>query len=279
MTGRLDGKVAFVTGAARGVGRSIAVRLAEEGADVIALDICAPVEDDQQYPGATEDDLDQTAREVEALGRRIVARRADVRDFAAVQATVDDGVAELGRVDVVAANAGSVRMGALTHETGEDEWEEMIGVNLTGAWNTARAAIPQMIEQGDGGSIVITSSLAGFKGTPMVGGYTAAKHGVVGLMRTLALELGPHSIRVNSIHPGGIDTMMGLNEAWYRYFLPELESPTRADYEPIMRRINVLPVAVVEPVDIANAFLFLASDEARYITGVTLPVDAGALAK
>jgi SDR family mycofactocin-dependent oxidoreductase len=255
------------------------VRLAQEGADVIALDICAPVEDGQLYPAATQDDLDETSREVEALGRRIVARRADVRDAAAVQAAVDDGVAELGRLDIVAANAGSVRMGSLTHEAGEDEWDEMLGVNLTGAWNTVRAAIPRMIAQGEGGSIVITSSLAGFKGTPMVGAYTAAKHGVVGLMRTLALELGPHGIRVNTIHPGGIDTPMGLNETWYRYFLPDLEQPTRADYEPIMRRLTALPVAVVDPEDIANALLFLSSDEARYVTGVTLPVDAGALVK
>lgn len=170
-------------------------------------------------------------------------------------------------------------MGSLTHEASAEEWDEMLGVNLTGAWNTVRAAVPRLLEQGDGGSIVITSSLAGFKGTPTVGGYTAAKHGVVGLMRTLALELGPHGIRVNTIHPGGIDTTMGLNDAWYRYFLPELESPTRADYEPIMRQITALPVAVVDPEDIANALLFLASDEARYITGVTLPVDAGALVK
>lgn len=279
MTGRLGGKVAFVTGAARGVGRSTAVRLAGEGADVIALDLCAPLQDDQPYPGATEDDLDRTAREVEALGRRIVARRADVRDVEAVRATVDDGVAELGRIDVVAAVAGSVRMGSLTHETSEGEWEEMLGVNLTGAWNTVRAAIPRMIEQDEGGSIVIISSLAGLEGAPLIGAYTAAKHGVVGLMRTLALELGPHRIRVNTIHPGGIDTVMGLNDAWYRFFLPELESPTRQDYEPIMRRINALPVAVVDPEDIANALVFLASDEARYITGVTLPVDAGAFAK
>lgn len=279
MSGRVDGKVAFITGAARGVGRSMAVRLAEEGADVIALDLCAPVSGDTPYASATEDDLDQTVAEVERTGRRIVARRADVRDFDAVSAAVADGVAELGRIDIVAANAGTVKMGSLTHEASVEEWDEMLGVNLTGAWNTVRVAIPRLLEQGDGGSIVITSSLAGFKGTPTVGGYTAAKHGVVGLMRTLALELGPYGIRVNTIHPGGIDTTMGLNEAWYRYFLPELENPTRADYEPIMQRITALPVAVVDPEDIANALLFLASDEARYITGVTLPVDAGALVK
>ncbi|MFN8225017.1 MAG: mycofactocin-coupled SDR family oxidoreductase [Gaiellales bacterium] len=277
--GRLEGKVAFVTGAARGVGRSIAVRLAEEGADIVALDLCAPVDAEQQYPGATEDDLDRTAAAVESLGRRIVARRGDVRDFATVEATVAEGVTELGRIDVVAANAGSVRMGSLAHETTEDEWSEMLGVNLTGAWNTARAAIPRLIDQEAGGSIVLISSLAGLEGAPMIGAYTAAKHGVVGLMRTLALELGPHRIRANTIHPGGIDTAMGLNDAWYRFFLPELENPTRADYEPIMRRINALPVAVVDPVDIANAVVFLASDEARYITGVTLPVDAGAFVK
>jgi (+)-trans-carveol dehydrogenase/(-)-trans-carveol dehydrogenase len=155
----------------------------------------------------------------------------------------------------------------------------MIGVNLTGVWNTVRATVPQMVAQGTGGSIVITSSSAGLKGVPLLGPYTAAKHGVVGLMRSLARELGEHSIRVNTIHPTGVDTPMGVNDAMFKIFRPELEHPTFEDFEPSLRAVNILPIAVVDPVDISNALLFLASDEARYITGVALPVDAGTTAK
>jgi len=280
MSGRVNGKVAFITGAARGVGRAHAVRLAEEGADIIAFDLCAPADPvGQQYPASTDDDLARTVAAVEGFGRRIVARKGDVRDYAAVVAAVADGVEQLGHIDIVAANAGSVKVGVETHLASEAEWDEMIGVNLTGVWNTVRAAVPQMIEQGTGGSIVITSSSAGLKGTPLLGAYTAAKHGVVGLMRTLALELGQHGIRVNTLHPTGIDTPMGLNDAMYRLFRPDLENPTRADFEPALAGVNVLPVAVVDPVDISNALLFLSSDEGRYITGVALPVDAGTTIK
>ncbi len=280
MSGRVNGKVALITGAARGVGRAHAVRLAEEGADIIAFDLCGPADPfGQQYPASTDDDLARTVAQVEQLGRRIVARKGDVRDYAAIVAAVADGVDELGHIDIVAANAGSVKVGVETHLASEAEWDEMIGVNLTGVWNTVRAAVPRMIEQGTGGSIVITSSSAGLKGIPLLGAYTAAKHGVVGLMRTLALELGKHGIRVNTLHPTGIDTPMGLNDAMYKLFLPDLENPTRADFEPALAAVNVLPVAVVDPVDISNALLFLSSDEARYITGVALPVDAGTTIK
>lgn len=277
MSGRVSGKVALITGAARGVGRAMAVRLAEEGADIVAFDLCAPADPiAQQYPPATPDDLAITVHEVQALGRRILARTGDVRDVDALTDAVAAGVSELGRIDIVAANAASLKMGVETHLASTAEWDEMIGVNLTGVWNTVRAAVPAMIEQRAGGSITITSSLAGFKGTPLLGAYTVAKHGVVGLMRTLALELGKHHIRVNTIHPTSIDTPMGLNDTMFKLFRPELEHPTRADFEPTMIEKNVLPVATIDPREIANALLFLASDDARYITGVTMAVDAGA---
>jgi len=280
MAGRVEGKVAFITGAARGQGRSHAVRLAQEGADIIAIDICEDIPGVRPfYVGATEADLAQTVKEVEALDRRIVAVKADVRDFAGLDAALSEGLAQFGHVDIVCANAGVFEFGTKTHEATDQEWNEMIDINLKGVWHTTKAAIPHMIAQGTGGSIIITSSTAGLKGTPNLGPYTASKHGVVGLMRTLAIELGEHSIRCNTIHPTGVATNMGLNDAIFKLFLPDKESPTREDFEPLMRALNILPVACVEPVDISNAVLFLASDEARYITGVALPVDAGALTK
>jgi (+)-trans-carveol dehydrogenase/(-)-trans-carveol dehydrogenase len=278
MTGRVEGKVAFITGAARGQGRSHAIRLAQEGADIIAVDICEDVEG-VPYPGPTEDDLAQTAKAVEALDRRIVTAKADVRDYGALKAALDDGVAELGRLDIVSANAGISSAPYATADLPEEIWQNMIGINLTGVWHTAKAAIPHLIAGGRGGSIVLTSSAAGLQAYVGVPHYVSAKHGVVGLMRTLALELAPHSIRVNSIHPTQVDTDMIMNESTYKLFRPELEHPTREDFEPASQAMNALPIPWVEPVDISNALLFLASDEARYITGVTLPVDAGCIIK
>jgi SDR family mycofactocin-dependent oxidoreductase len=276
MAGRVEGKVAFITGAARGQGRSHAVRLAEEGADIIAVDIAEDIESVRRfYPGATEADLAETVKEVEALDRRIVATKADVRDYGALKAALDDGVAQLGHVDIVSANAGIFIFGDQTHLVTEGDWRDVIDINLTGVWHTAKAAIPHLIERGAGGSIIITSSAAGLKGTPNVAQYTAAKHGVVGLMRTLALELAPHSIRVNSVHPTGVDTIMIQNGATRELFLPGIENPTREQAAEAFAATNALPVPWVEPRDISNAVLFLASDEARYVTGVTLPVDAG----
>jgi SDR family mycofactocin-dependent oxidoreductase len=276
MTGRVEGKVAFITGAARGQGRSHAVRLAEEGADIIAVDIAEDIESVRRfYPGATEADLAETVKEVEALDRRIVATKADVRDYDALKAALDAGVAQLGRLDIVSANAGIFIFGDQTHLVTEGDWRDVIDINLTGVWHTAKAAIPHLIEQGTGGSIIVTSSAAGLKGTPNVAQYTASKHAVVGLMRTLALELAPHSIRVNSVHPTGVDTIMIQNEATRELFLPDVENPTREQAAEAFMATNALPVPWVEPRDISNAVLFLASDEARYITGVTLPVDAG----
>jgi (+)-trans-carveol dehydrogenase/(-)-trans-carveol dehydrogenase len=278
MPGRVAGKVAFITGAARGQGRSHAIRLAQEGADIIAVDICEDVPG-IPYPGATEADLAETVKQVEALDRRIVAAKADVRDYAGLKAALDDGVAQLGRLDIVSANAG---IGTSPHHAWEIDdatWQTMIDINLTGVWHTAKAAIPHLIEGGNGGAIILTSSAAGLQAYENIAHYVSAKHGVVGLMRTLALELAPYSIRVNSIHPTQVDTPMIQNEATYRLFRPDLDHPTRDDFAPASQSVNALPIPWVEPVDISNAVLFLASDEGRYVTGVTLPVDAGTIIK
>lgn len=280
MLGRMTGKVAFITGAARGQGRSHAVRLASEGADIIAVDICEDIRTVTPfYSLATEDDLAETANEVEALGRRVVATKADVRDLGALQKTFDHGVAELGPVHTVVANAGIATAFRKTWELTADEWRDMIDVNLTGVHHTATAAIPSMIEAGNGGSIVFTSSIGGFKGVPNVGHYVAAKHGIVGLMRTLANELAPHNIRVNTVHPTNVNTTMIQNPGVYGLFAPEDPEPSQEKAIPGFTSLNSLAVPWVEPEDISNAVLYLASDEARYVTGITLPVDAGANVK
>lgn len=278
MAGRLEGRVALISGGARGQGRSHAIRLAQEGADIITFDICADVPH-VQYPGATQEDLDETVRAVEALDRRIVARQADVRDLDAVQAVVDEGVAELGRLDIVSANAGIVSGMVPAHELSLEVWRDMIDINLTGVWVTCKAAIPHLQAGGRGGSIVLTSSVAGLKAYGNTAHYVAAKHGVVGLMRTLALELAGDSIRVNSIHPTQVDTTMIHNDAIYGLFLPDEENRGREEFAVVSQDMQALPIPWVDTVDISNAVVFLASDEARYITGVTLPVDAGAMIK
>jgi len=273
MAGRLEGKVAFITGAARGQGRSHAVRLAQEGADIIAIDICAQVEG-TPYDGATEADLQDTVKQVEALDRRIIATKADVRDFEAVKSALDAGVAELGRLDIVAANAGISTQMAPSDQLDEAAWQTMIDVNLTGVWHTAKAAIPHIKAGGRGGSIILTSSEAGIRGYGNIAHYVSAKHGVVGLMRTLAMELAPDSIRVNSIHPTQVDTPMIQNQATWTLFTGDPKA-TKEQFAEASRRVIALPIPWVEPIDISNAVLFLASDEARYITGVPLPVDGG----
>jgi len=277
MTSRLDGKVAFITGAARGQGRSHAIRLAQEGADIIAVDICRQV-DSVPYPMATPEDLAETVRQVEALDRRIVARQADVRDYDAMKAAVDAGVAELGRLDIVSANAGISSVGR-ADELPEQTWRDMIDTNLTGVWHAAKAGIPHLKAGGRGGAIILTSSAAGLMAMENIAHYVSAKHGVVGLMRTLALELAPFSIRVNSLHPTTVNTDMIQNAATYALFRPDLDHPTVEDATDTFLMLNALPVRWVEPIDISNALLFLASDEARYITGVTLPIDAGCVIK
>lgn len=279
MGGRVDGKVAFITGAARGQGRSHAIRFAEEGADVIIVDICADFSS-TAYAGATEADLEETVELVEKLGRRAVSAVVDVRDYEALKAALDEGVSTLGRLDIVSANAGiGVPVSMVeAHEISEEAWREMIDVNLSGVWHTAKAAVPHLIAAG-GGSIVLTSSAAGLKGFLNSANYVAAKHGIVGLMRTMAQELGRHRIRVNSVHPGSVDTKMIQNDTLYRTFCPDLENPTREDFAARSVPLHLLPEPWVEPVDISNAVLFLGSDEARYITGAALPVDLGYVTK
>jgi (+)-trans-carveol dehydrogenase len=272
--GRLENKVAFITGAARGQGRSHAVRFAEEGADIIAIDICAQI-DTVPYPMGTEEELAETVRLVEERDRRIVARKADVRDLAGLTAAVDEGVAELGRLDIVLANAGISGFGTVTDLTAE-QWKDVVDVDQTGVWHTCKAAIPRMREHGEGGAIVITSSAAGLHAFANLAHYASAKHGLVGLMRVLAVELGPEKIRVNSIHPTQVNTPMLMNDQIYPLFCPDVENPGPDDLAPVSQAMHTLPVPWVEPVDISNAALFLASEEGRYVTGVALAVDAGA---
>lgn len=268
----LAGKVAFITGAARGQGRAEALRLAADGADIIAVDLCAQI-DSVPYPLATPEDLAETVALVEKTGARIVATQADVRDEEALRSALRTGVDQLGRLDIVVANAGIAPM-----QSGPEGWRDVIDVNLSGVHHTVEVAIPIMISQGDGGSIVLISSAAGLIG---IGGgdrgslgYTAAKHGVVGLMRAYANHLAPHSIRVNTIHPTGVDTPMINNDftrSWLRQVAEESDTPTDMG--------NALPVGALAAEDIANAVAWLVSDQARYVTGVTLPVDAGIVNK
>jgi (+)-trans-carveol dehydrogenase len=277
MPGRAEGKVAFITGAGRGQGRSHAVRLAQEGADIIAIDICRDVEG--ALPMATTEDLAETVKLVEEQDRRIIATQADVRDYEAVKAAVDDGVAQLGRLDIIVANAGIASIGGPVQSLDAGNWKHTIDINLTGLWHTARAGIPHLIAGGRGGSIVLTSSVGGMHALPNMSHYISAKHGVVGLMRSLAVELGEHSIRVNSVHPTNVNTPMFMNEGTFKLFRPDLENPGPDDVAGVAQFMHVLPIGWVEPEDISNAIVFLVSDEARFITGVTLPIDAGALLK
>jgi SDR family mycofactocin-dependent oxidoreductase len=275
--GMLDGKVAFISGGARGQGRAHAVRLAKDGADIVTFDICEQI-DSVPYPLGTEEELGQTVEQVKALGRRIVAVKADVRDQAAVDKVLDEGLAEFGRVDIVIANAGIMPVLGPT-ATVVQAWQDCIDVMLTGVVYTIEAAIPTLVEQNQGGAIVLTSSAAGLKGTTRslrsktygMLGYTAAKHGVVGLMRAYANALGAYNVRVNSIHPTGADTPMVSNEAFLGA-APEVPELFEA-------MTNILPVQLIQAEDIANAVAWLVSDEARYITGAAIPVDAGATAR
>lgn len=272
--GRVEGKVAFITGAARGQGRSHAVRLAEEGADIIAVDICDQI-DTACHSMATPDDLHDTVKQVENLDRRIISRQADVRDLAALESVVAEGIAKLGRLDIVCANAGVFNLAPIWEFT-ERQWQDVLDINLTGAWKTVKAAIPPMIDQGAGGSIILTSSVAGLFGVPNNGAYSSAKHGMTGLMRTLAVELAPHSIRCNSLHPGVLNTDMIHNPTLYEYV--GVPGATRAEAERAFAMGNALPNALIEAIDSSNLVLWLASDESRYVTGTTQVLDAGATA-
>jgi SDR family mycofactocin-dependent oxidoreductase len=275
--GRVEGKVALITGAARGQGRSHALRLAEEGADIIALDIGRQIGTvGYEMPGA--DALEETVSLVKEKGRRSLGFAVDVRDQKGLDDAVAASLVELGHIDIVCANAGILSSGPAWEQT-EQQWQDTLDVNLTGAWHTLKAAAPHMIEQQAGGAMVIVSSLAGLKGARGAVSYVASKHGTVGLMRTFAHELGPYGIRVNSVHPTSVATPMVLNEVSTRAMRPDLENPTVEDTAEIRSRPHLLPIPWVDPIDISNAVLWLVSDEARYVTGVALPVDAGAAIK
>ncbi|MGD0393654.1 MAG: mycofactocin-coupled SDR family oxidoreductase [Acidimicrobiales bacterium] len=267
--GRVAGKVALITGAARGQGRSHALRLAREGADIIGVDLCADLEA-IPYPLATPADLDETARLVTEAGARMVTAVVDVRDAEALSAAVGEGVDRLGRLDIVVANAGVCTIQRWDELTAA-VWDTVVGINLTGTWNTCVAAIPHLIGSG-GGSVVLISSVAGLKGQPFLAPYVASKHGMVGVMRTLANELAAQGIRVNSVHPTGVDTPMLVG-------LSGLTERIAASPDTGSIFLNSLPVDVIAPSDVSDAVLYLSSEEARYVTGLTLTVDAGSSAR
>ncbi|GAA1828525.1 mycofactocin-coupled SDR family oxidoreductase [Pseudonocardia ailaonensis] len=272
MTG-LAGKVAFITGVARGQGRSHALRLAEAGVDIIGVDTAESIAT-VPYPLASKEDLEETVKAVEAVGGRILARSVDVRDLAGLQSVTDEGVARFGRLDIVIANAG-ISGPAPTLEMSEQVWQDMIDVNLTGVWKTLRAGVPHIEKGGRGGSVVLTSSLAAVRATENTAHYSAAKAGLVGLMRVLAKELAPQGIRVNTVHPTTVATEMVLNDSVFRLFRPELENPDRADFEVAARAMNRMDVPAIEVEDVTEVVMLLVSDGGRYITGSTQLVDAG----
>ncbi|GAA4539290.1 mycofactocin-coupled SDR family oxidoreductase [Pseudonocardia xishanensis] len=271
--GRMDGKVVLVTGAARGQGRSHALRLAEEGADIIAVDRCDGVPT-IRYAMPDAADLAHTAALVEKLDRRIVTAVADVRDLAALIDAVQRGVEELGRLDVVVANAGVVGAG-LSWELSEDQFDELVAINLGGVWRTVKAAVPHLIRQGDGGSIILTSSIAGMMGFGGYSHYSASKHGVIGLMRSLVNELSPYAVRVNTVNPTTVDTPMIQNDDFYSAF----GATEQEQFADAFQTMHTLPVPWIEAADVSNAVLYLASDEARYVTGLVMNVDAGFVTK
>jgi SDR family mycofactocin-dependent oxidoreductase len=273
VAGQLAGQVAFVSGAARGQGRSHALALAREGASIIAVDACAPI-DTVPYPLATKEDLLQTAEQVAALGVQVIHGVVDVRDLAGLENFVSDAVGVLGRLDVVCANAG-ISTPSPTLTMTEETWQTTIDINLTGVWKTCRATVPHIIAGGRGGAVIITSSSA----TSMISGniahYTASKHGLIGFMRVLAKELAADRIRVNTLHPTGVRTPMIFNEPMYRLFRPDLEDPDQEDFESVARSHHALGVSSVEPEDVSAAVIYLASASGRYVTGTTLMLDAG----
>ena len=274
MRGRVQGQVAFVTGGARGQGRSHCVRLAQEGADVVVVDLCADIRE-VPYRLGTRAELDETVRLVEQAGGRALPVVADVRSREQLDAAASAAMATFGRLDIVVANAGInvPSDGPVT----EQAWRTVVDINLTGLWRTARVTVPHIIAGGRGGSVVLTSSAAGLRAYEGIAHYTAAKHAVNGLMKTMAQELAGHRIRVNSLNPTQVDTPMIMNEPMYRVFCPDLTNPTREDFAPVSQAMNALPVPWVDPVDVSEAMLFLVSEQGRHLTGVALPVDAGVL--
>jgi (+)-trans-carveol dehydrogenase len=273
MSGLLAGQVAVVTGAARGQGRSHALALAREGASIIALDACAPIAT-VPYPLSAKADLVTTAEQVEALGSRVVHGVVDVRDLAEMDQFIRDAVADLGRLDVVCANAG-ISTPSPTLEMTEETWQTTIDINLTGVWKTCKATVPHIVAGNRGGSVIITSSSATAMISRNIAHYTASKHGLIGFMRVLAKELAPYRIRVNTLHPTGVNTPMILNEPMYRLFRPDLADPTREDFEASARSHHALGVSAVEPEDVSAAVIYLAGPSGRYVTGSTFMLDAG----
>jgi (+)-trans-carveol dehydrogenase len=277
--GKLEGKVAFITGAARGQGRSHARLLASEGADIVALDVCHDL-GNLGYPMGTSDELEETVKIVEGLDRRIISAQADVRDYAAIESVVSDAYDQFGHIDIVVANAGIVHY-ALAWEMSEEMWDLQVDVLLKGVWNTCRAVIPGMIDAGRGGSIVITSSLLGLRGMANTCAYSAAKGGCTMMAQSLAQELAPHMIRVNTIHPTAVRTDINFKHNQARQlFRPDLDHVANdEEFSAALQTMNLLPIPYVEPIDISNAVLFLVSDDSRYVTGLRMAVDAGALIK
>jgi SDR family mycofactocin-dependent oxidoreductase len=273
MAGPLAGQVAFVTGAARGQGRSHALALAREGASVIALDACAPIAT-VPYPLPAKEDLEDTAEQVRALGAQVIHGVVDVRDLAGMERFVSDAVATLGRLDIVCANAG-ISTPSPTLTMTEEAWQTTIDINLTGVWKTCRATVPHIIAGGRGGAVIITSSSATAMISKNIAHYTASKHGLIGFMRVLAKELAPHRIRVNTLHPTGVRTPMIFNEPMYRLFRPDLENPDQEDFESAARSHHALGVSSVDPEDVSAAVIYLASAAGRYVTGSTFMLDAG----
>jgi SDR family mycofactocin-dependent oxidoreductase len=270
VSGTLQGRVAVVTGAARGQGRSHAVRLAREGADIIALDICAPVSDSITYPAATPEDLAETVRAVEAEGRKVLAREVDIRDDVALRHLVADGVEQFGRLDILVANAGVLGWGRVWELT-DEQWDTVVGVNLSGTWRTLRAVVPAMIEAGNGGSIVVVSSAGGVKATPGNGHYSASKFGLVGLTNTLALELGEFGIRVNSIHPYSVDTPMIETDAMIELL------GKHPNYKHSFPPMPLQPKGFMTPDEVSDVVVWLVGDGSGTLSGAQIPVDKGAL--
>ncbi|MHA4854599.1 mycofactocin-coupled SDR family oxidoreductase [Rhodococcus sp. MSC1_016] len=273
---RLEGKTAVITGAARGQGRSHAVRMAEEGANIIAIDLCHQI-DTVPYPMGTEQDLDATVALVEAAGGKIAAYTADVRDLTALETAIRDGIAVLGDIDIVVANAGTLNDTAPLWELTEEQFQDQIDVNLTGVWKTIKASVPSMLSHGRGGAIILISSISGLTAELNVGHYAASKHGVNGLMKTLSGELAPHRIRVNTINPTNVNTLMIDNPRYNRMFAGGKPDATQTDALDALTAMHALPIPFLDPIDVSNAVVYLASDEGRYITGSAHVIDAGAM--